>query len=105
MAWYKSNSKNSVHLCGTLYPNSLGIYDMSGNVYEWCKDYYAESYLIYDVNDPTGPKTPDDEMYPAYVIRGGDWYSETKRCRVSNRDEVVGQAFGDWLGFRVVLVP
>ncbi len=105
LSWYKGNSDKSVHQCGTRQPNALGLYDMSGNVCEWCKDYYAESYSSHDTYNPTGPREADSEMYPANVIRGGAWDSDKTDCRVSRRWEMTAQVFGDWLGFRVVMIP
>ena len=105
VAWYRGNSKDVLHYCGTLLPNALGIYDMSGNVLEWCRDLYSERYLSYDTNNPTGPEKDEGEMYPYYVIRGGDVSSDAKYCRITNRDYCVAQGFNGGIGFRVVCIP
>ena len=80
VAWYSDNSGNSTHPCGTKRANALGIYDMSGNVWEWCKDWYSSSYTSYDTNNPTGPSSGSYR-----VRRGGSWNGIAADCRVANR--------------------
>jgi formylglycine-generating enzyme required for sulfatase activity len=99
VGWYTDNSGSSTHLCGTKRANSLGIYDMSGNVWEWCKDWYANSYVSYDTNNPTGPSSGSSR-----VFRGGSWYDSASSCRVANRNFSPGIR-SNFLGFRVVLLP
>lgn len=79
VAWYYSNSASSTHPVGTKQPNELGIYDMSGNVYEWCSDWYG-SYTEAAQTDPTGSSTGSYR-----VLRGGSWSYYAQYCRVSNR--------------------
>ena len=92
VAWYKGNSNSHTHDVKTKSPNELGIYDMSGNVYEWCKDWYGD----YSSSSQTNPKGPSygwnydrnfvDCMCGLYrVLRGGSWSSSARSCRVSNR--------------------
>lgn len=101
VAWYYDNSGNSTHPVGTKRGNALGIYDMSGNVWEWCKDWYSSSYVSYDTNNPTGPSSGSIR-----VNRGGCWGSDRAGCcRVSIRDGDSPDARYGSLGFRVVLVP
>ena len=79
VGWYDDNSGSTSHNVGTKSPNELGIYDMSGNVYEWCRDWkgtYSSSSQV----DPEGPSTGSYRVY-----RGGSWCSFAGRCRVSNR--------------------
>lgn len=104
VAWCHNNSQ-TMHLCGTLQSNPLGIYDMSGNVWEWCSDYYSRSYLSYDTYNPSGSQDPEFDFEPARVIRGGAWDSKAEECRVSKRSRATEGDFGNWLGFRVVCVP
>lgn len=100
VAWYTDNSGNSTHPVGTKRGNALGIYDMSGNVWEWCKDWYSNSYVSYDTNNPTGPSSGSFR-----VSRGGSWDCGASYCRVSNRSGSTPDHRGSTLGFRVVLVP
>lgn len=100
VAWYTDNSGNSTHPVGTKRGNALGIYDMSGNVWEWCKDWYSNSYVSYDTNNPTGPSSGSYR-----VCRGGGWLNSASGCRVSNRVSNAPDYRSNGLGFRVVLVP
>ncbi len=79
VAWYLDNSGNATHNVKTKSPNELGIYDMSGNVWEWCEDYYG-GYSSGSQTNPTGPSTGSNR-----VLRGGSWLNYEKSCRVSIR--------------------
>ncbi len=100
VAWYTDNSGSSTHIVGSKRANALGIYDMSGNVWEWCKDWYASSYVSYDTNNPVGPSSGSYR-----VDRGGSWYGSASDCRVANRDYSSPGYRNSDLGFRVVLLP
>lgn len=97
VAWYDDNSGNRTHPVGTKQPNELGLYDMSGNVYEWCSDWYG-SYSSYSQSDPTGPNSGSNR-----VFRGGGGINLARRCRSSYRcNNAPGYGNGD-LGLRLVL--
>lgn len=100
VAWYTDNSGGNVHIVGSKRANALGIYDMSGNVWEWCKDWYANSYVSYDTNNPVGPSSGSNR-----VGRGGGWSGSASGCRVAFRGCYSPGVRYDNLGFRVVLLP
>lgn len=78
-------------------PNELGIYDMSGNVREWCKDWYG-AYSATAQTNPQGPSTGTSR-----VLRGGSWYNAASYCRVANRRSKAPDYSDFSIGFRVVL--
>lgn len=81
VGWFSENAGKRVHVVKELAPNAWGLYDMSGNVAEWCHDLYADYRLDAQyVQDPKGP-----DMSKDYVIRGGSWKSDKKECRVASR--------------------
>ncbi len=98
VAWYSSNSQSKTHEVGTRQPNELGIYDMSGNVWEWCWDIYG-SY-------PSGAQTnPHGATGGTYRVgRGGSWGSGASYCTVSYRNINDAANGGSNLGFRVCRV-
>lgn len=98
VAWYAGNSGSTAHPCGTKMSNALGLYDMSGNVWEWCEDWYGSQYLQYDNNNPRGAAQGSYR-----VNRGGSWGNYAKNCRVALRVGGTPSSRGNDLGFRVVL--
>lgn len=100
VAWYKNNSSDKVHPYGSKCANELGLYDMSGNVCEWCLDWYTSAYLSYDTSNPSGP---NESTRYGHVYRGGCFDDFTRACRVSCRKLPAGTLIGH--GFRVVCLP
>jgi formylglycine-generating enzyme required for sulfatase activity len=99
VAWYRGNSDGKPHPIGIKQPNASGIYDMSGNVDEWCNDWYLSNYYTISENEnPLGPA-----MAQFKVIRGGSWYNNEDKLTVTNRRATNPENKKSTIGFRVVL--
>jgi formylglycine-generating enzyme required for sulfatase activity len=79
--WYDGNSKDTTHPVGYMQPNELGLFDMNGNVWQWCSDWFDEKY--YATRPADNPKGPDHGTERS--IRGGSWVNYARVCRVSYR--------------------
>ena len=99
-AWYGANSTNTTHPVGQKLPNPWGLYDIHGNVSEWCQDYWYGRYPGGLAVDPQGPETGSPR-----VIRGGDWYNVPWHYRSASRDNNYPELRAGFLGFRVLLAP
>ena len=99
VAWYFDTSSSTTHPVATKAPNELGIYDMSGSVYEWCNDWYSRSYYTSESQtNPTGPNSGSARM-----CRGGSWLTNARYCRVSFRFSYDPTHRSGHLGLRLAL--
>jgi len=101
LAWYEANSGGHTQPVGTRSPNGLGLYDMSGNVWEWCRDTFsAEAYARDATNNPIMKINGSDR-----VIRGGSWNLDAWSARCARRFSFRADLLGPGLGFRLAMIP
>jgi formylglycine-generating enzyme required for sulfatase activity len=98
VAWFSENSDDKPHPVGTLKPNELGIYDLSGNAWEWCNDYYSKDYYKNSpTNDPKGPTKGDNKVY-----RGGNFKTTRENLRITSRYSLSPNLKRGLIGIRLV---
>jgi formylglycine-generating enzyme required for sulfatase activity len=99
-AWYFDNSGRTTHSVGQKLANSWGLYDMHGNVWEWCQDWWSGSLPGGSAVDPQGPVTGSYR-----VTRGAGWFRDGRVCRSASRHEILLSIRSGIIGFRVLLAP
>ena len=97
VAWYIGNSQGATHVVATKKPNMIGLYDMSGNVWEWCQDWY-EPYPEKPADNPQGASSGTHR-----VLRGGSWLGEDWKCRNAYRDINTPETSNAYIGLRLAM--
>ena len=110
VAWFRDNSGKETHAVGGKFPNAFGLYDMLGNVFEWCQDWSSDRYNSHldCVINPSGPQTGSIQKgrgKPCRVLRGGDWSFSYLHCLSGSRNSADCDNRDKCIGFRVARTP
>jgi len=105
VGWYDKNSHGETKAVGRRQPNELGLYDMSGNVYEWCQDWFDSDFYVKCKEQGVVEGPFNAEKAQSRVIRGGSWSRSPQLCRGSFRGNWPPTYRGNLIGFRLVLAP
>lgn len=103
VGWYEDNSYGKIHPVGKKDPNGYGLYDMTGNVHEWCSDYHYKNYTSDVQTDPLIRIRREDGFAPYCIMRGGSYRNSSDWCRVTHRCWDKAYRSGDDIGFRLVI--
>jgi formylglycine-generating enzyme required for sulfatase activity len=101
LAWYEANSQGSTHPVGGKAPNGLGLHDMSGNVWEWCRDVFQDE--AYPLHAPKNPLITGRGVEEDRVVRGGSWNLDAWSARCARRGSCPACFSGPAVGFRLVI--
>ncbi len=101
-AWYRNNTSGHQEKCGAKQPNKFGAYDMHGNLWEWCNDWFGDKFVAADSQDPTGPDSSSDNLK---VLRGGSFTSEPVDLQCGSRYCYDFKISKKNIGFRAACAP
>ncbi|MEZ4850175.1 MAG: formylglycine-generating enzyme family protein [Bacteroidia bacterium] len=105
VGWYSENGDPQTHPVGQKLGNELGLFDMSGNVFEWCQDWFDENYYQYCADQGVVHNPLGFNKWFSRVMRGGNWHINAQSCRVSYRYDARPDYSGSDVGFRLALSP
>ncbi len=109
VAWHRGNSNQKTHGVGLKKPNEMGLYDLSGNVWEWCWDDWHDDYnsksdrFKKNGNEPWLNPNPNEEDIRYCILRGGSWGYAAEYCRLTARSRYAADGWLDFFGFRIVV--